>query len=113
MYISRGAINNAVQFLEIESELSKDEIMEIFFKHLKYELPGDEKLNRRKNKNGEFSRKYFRADDEFNWLEISENHAYIYIGDSDGNYYRNSFVGAIDFIYRSQPENKHCMCSIM
>lgn len=116
MYISRGAVNVAAQFIEIESELTKEEIIDIFFQHLKYKLPGGKRLNKQKKKNGVFSaRKYFGRDDAdgFDWLEISQDHAYIYIGDSDGKYYPNSIIGARDFIYRRDPENKPTLCSIM
>lgn len=114
LYISRSVVNNAVQFLEIESKLSQEEIIDILFKHLKYELPDGEKLNKRKKKNGVFSeRKYFGKDDDFYFLEISEDHAFIYIGESDGKCYENNFTSAIDFIFRNDPEKKPSLCSIM
>lgn len=114
MYIRRSAIDNTVQFLEIESELLKDEIIDTLFQHLKYKLPGDEKLNKRKRKDGSFStREYFGMDEEFYWLNLADDHAYIYIGESDGKRYKNNFTNAIDFIYRSDPENKPSLCSIM
>lgn len=104
LYISRGALNNAVQFLEIESALSQKEIIAILFKHLKYKLPSDEKLNKRCKKDG--TSKYLSHDEQFHWIEISEDHAYVYVGGSDGKCYENSFVGSLDFIYRIDPENK-------
>lgn len=113
LYISRGAINNAVQFLEIESKLPQEEIIEILFEHLKYKLPDGKRLNKRK-KAGIFSeRKYFGTDGDLHWLQILGDHAYIYIGESDGIHYKNSFIGAIDFIFRKNPENKQDICSIM
>lgn len=110
LQINRSVINNAVQFLEIESKLSdKEEIIEILFEHLKYRLPGGKRLNKRK-KNGIFSaRKYFGKDEDFYWLQIEEDHAFIYIGKSDGRIYKNNFFDAINFIYRKDPENKPCL----
>lgn len=99
LYISRGVASNAVRFIEIESLLSRKEIIKILLKHLKYRLPSDEKLNKRKKSiKGE--------DDEFDYLEISKDHAYVYIGDSDGKKYQNSFSGSLDFLYRSNPGDK-------
>ena len=105
LYISRGAINNAIQFLEIESELKAIQILEIFLKHLQYRLPGGETLNKKK--------KEIARDEDFYWLEISDDHAYIYIGDSDGKSYKNNLCDAMDFIYRRDPENRPSLCSIM
>lgn len=107
LYINRGAINNAVQFLEIESGLPEEkEIAMILFEHLKYKLPGCKRLNKRK-KDGIFTtRKYFGRDEDFYWLQIEEGHAFIYVGKSDGQSYRNNLSDAIKFIYRRDPQNK-------
>lgn len=109
MYISRGFLNTAVQFFEIESQFSKNEIIELLFKHLKSALPGDEKVVKGKNR----KQRYFRQDGEFPFLLISEDHAYIYIGDSDGKSYKNDITDAMNFIYRKDPENRPSLCSIM
>lgn len=116
--ISRGAINSAVQFLEIKSKLTEKEILYILFEHLKYKLPisYDEpsRLNKRKRKDGTFwAHKYFEIDGEFHCLVISRGHAYIYIGESDGKYYKNSFSGASDFIFRNDPDGAPNLCSII
>lgn len=108
LYISRGAINNAVQFFEIESELPHKEIIEVFFEHLKYELPGGDEINRDKDK-----RKHFGREDDLYFLEISKGHAYIYVGESDGISYENNVTDAINFIYRKDPDNKPSLCPIM
>lgn len=107
LYITRGVINSAAQFLEIESKFSQKEIINILFKHLKYELPDGSRLNRRKEG------KYFGRDHDLYWLEISEDHAYIYVGDSDGRCYTNNLKDVMDFIYRKDPENRPRLCSIM
>lgn len=113
LYISRGAVNNAVQFLHIESLLSKKEIINIFFEHLNYKLPHGKRLNKRKIDGVFKQRKYFGADEDFVWLSIAADHAYIYIGDYDGEDYKNNYSSAIDFIYRNNPENKPTLCVIM
>lgn len=108
LYISRGAINNAAQFLEIESELSQKEIITILFEYLKYKLPAGRRLNKQKTD------KYFGRDADLYWLEISEDHAYIYVGDSDGRRYDNNLTDVMDFIYRKDPANRpRLLCSIM
>lgn len=107
MYITRSAWNTASQFSEIESELSKGEIIEVLLKHLKYELADGSRIYKRKKN------KYFGKGDGFYWLNLSEDHAYIYVGDSDGKRYKNNFTDVIDFIYRNNPENKPSVCSIM
>lgn len=109
LYISRSVMNTAVQFLEIESELPQNEIIEIFFKHLKCELPGDEKIKRGKKT----SRRHFGKDEDFNFLVLSKGHAYVYINKSDGKKYRNDLTDAMNFIYRNDPENRPSLCSIM
>lgn len=109
LYISRGAVNNAAQFLEIESEAKASEIIEVLFKHLKYRLPSGEKISRRKDK----KHKYFGSHDGFYLLQISHDHAYIYIGHSDGRHYKNNFTDVVDFVYRNDPDNKPKLCSIM
>lgn len=45
MYISRF-VNTAVQFIEIESQFSKNQILELLFKHLKCTLPGKKKITK-------------------------------------------------------------------
>lgn len=112
LYITRG-LSNAAQFLEIESKLSQKEIIDILFAHLKYKLPGGKRLNKRK-KDGKFStQKYFEDDVDFHWLNISTDHAYIYVGDSDGKRYDNNLTSVMNFIYRSNLENRPRLCSIM
>lgn len=114
LYISRGLINNAVQFLNIESKIrDKGEIINVLFEYLKCKLPGGKRLNKRK-KDGVFTaRKYFGSDGDFKFLEIVNQQAYVYVGDADGKLYRNNFASAMDFIYRDDPENKPTLCSIM
>lgn len=72
LFISCDAIHNAVQFLEIESLLTQEQIVVILFERLKYKLPGGRKLNKRKK---DLACKYFGIDEDFYWLEISEEHA--------------------------------------
>lgn len=109
LYISRGFLSTAVQFLEIESQLSKNQILELLFKHLKCTLPNDEKIVKGKNR----KQRYFQQDAEFPFLLISLKHAYIYIGDSDGKSYKNDITDAMNFLYRKDPENRPSLCSIM
>lgn len=104
LYIDRDSYNVGVQFLEIESDLTKNKIIEIFFKNLKYELPYCKQIN---------SEKHFGEHDGFCLLEIWKNHAYIYIGDSDGKHYQNDIVDAVEFVYRDKPYDKPNLCSIM
>lgn len=49
MYIFRSVLNTAIQFIEIQSNFSQDEIVNIIFKKLKYTLPCREKINKRNN----------------------------------------------------------------
>lgn len=109
MYITRGAVNQAVQFFDIESQFTENEILEFFFKHLKYELPSDEKINKGKKK----KLQYFGRDHGLHYLEISKAHAYIYIGKSDGRKYENNYSDVLNFIFRDDPENRPSLCSIM
>lgn len=113
LYITHSAFNNAVQFLEIESKLSQPEIIDILFQHLKYKLPGGKRLNKRK-KDGIFSeRKYFGKEDDFYLLEILKDHAYIYIGESDGKCYENNYISATEFVFRKEPEKNPMLYSII
>lgn len=109
MYIMRSTFNSAVQFIEIESQFSKSEIIEILFKHIKCKLPGKEKFVKGKNS----KKKCFLQESEFFALQISLDHAYVYIGDSDGKKYKNDLTDALNFLFRSDPENRPSLCSIM
>lgn len=110
LYICRGGINAAVQFLEIESHLPIKEIREVFFKHMKYSLPDNEKIHKRVGKKC----KYFGEEvGDLFYIALSIGHAYIYIAESDGKKYDNSLSGSLDFIYRTDPENRPSLCSIM
>lgn len=113
LYITRSAANNAAQFIEIESPLIKTKILDIMFEHLKYKLPGGKKLNKRKRDGVFCARKYFGEEDDFFFLQISEDHAFIYIGDSDGKHYKNNFSSVMNFVYRKDPTKKPTLCSIM
>lgn len=109
MYITRGAVNQAVQFFEIESQFTESEIIDFFFKYLKYKLPSDVKLSKGKKK----KLQYFGCDHRLHYLEISRGHAYIYIGKSDGKKYENNYSDVLNFVFRDDPENKPSLCSIM
>lgn len=111
LYINRDSYNVGVQFLEIFSDLPKSKIIEIFFNNLKCELPYGKQLNREKNN----KLKHFGEHDGFYLLEIWKEHAYIYIGDSDGEHYHNNIVDAVNFIYRDKPlaYDKPNLCSMM
>lgn len=109
LYINHGFYNQAVQFIEIESNLLKSEIIDLFFTHLEYKLPRGRKISKEKKD----KLKYFGQHDDFNLLEISRDQAYVYIGDYDGRSYKNHIVDAVDFVYRHDIMNKPSMCSIM
>lgn len=110
MIIHRSVFNNAVQFIEIESNFTKPTILSALLDRLEYNLPNEEKINKQKKT------KYIFTDDEdpnLFLLDISENHAYIYISESDGECYENNYTDAIKFIYRKNPEKNPFSCSIM
>lgn len=114
LYIAHDIFNIAVQFIEIKSNLLKSEIITIIFKKLDYCLPGEERIDRRQYRNGEFlCQKYFGYDSDFFWLVISQGHAYIHIGNFDGIHYQNNFKDYLNFIFRSDPENIPELCTML
>lgn len=97
-------LSNVVEFVEVQSDLSQDKIVDVIFKKLRYQLPGSEKINRRKPNT------YFGKEDGFTFLNLSDGHAYIYVGESDGRVYQNKFSNYLDFIYRNNSKKPN-LCS--
>lgn len=109
LFIFKSVMNTAVQFIEIESQLKRFEILKLLFRHLKCDPHTSEKIT----KCGIKKWGHLHRDEDHDVLYLVEHLIEVYVAKSDGKSYRNDFTGAMSFIHRALEEPGGEQCPLM
>lgn len=100
LFIFKDLLNSAVQYVEIESQLRRYNILKVFFRYIKCDPHTSEKIIKR----GKRRWQHFHRDEDHDVLYLVEHLIEIYVAESDGKSYRDDFIGAMSFIHRTDEE---------